>query len=243
MYTLNTLLLNVTGLNSAVKRTCVLEYLHRKSISGALICNTASSGIFSSCVLGVSCCHGSVDACRPGFVFLTADWLLCWYKCVSSWCWFWSLYKLNTKEKAVSWFCGCEEDNDAELVCAARVWRGILDCILLLLLYFNFYFYFLHMWLYKGRTCFVVTFSLPLSLPFDCTFKIWSVCLLLCFVCFEWTLCCDVVCEKKKKVDNKKRIVNYILRNSIEASTESCSYYWLNINAHIFPASQWPIRS
>ncbi len=40
------LLLNVTGLNSAVKRTCVLEYLHRKSISGALICSAASSGIF-----------------------------------------------------------------------------------------------------------------------------------------------------------------------------------------------------
>ncbi len=46
MYTLNILVLNVTGLNSAVKRTRVLEYLHRKSISGALICNTASSGIF-----------------------------------------------------------------------------------------------------------------------------------------------------------------------------------------------------
>ncbi len=46
MYTLNILLLNVTGLNSAVKRTCVLEYLHRKSISGALICNTASSVFF-----------------------------------------------------------------------------------------------------------------------------------------------------------------------------------------------------
>ncbi len=44
--TLNILLLNVTGLNSAVKRTCVLEYLPRKSIFGALICNTASSGIF-----------------------------------------------------------------------------------------------------------------------------------------------------------------------------------------------------
>ncbi len=36
MYTLNILLLNVTGLNSAVNKTCVLEYLHRKSISGAL---------------------------------------------------------------------------------------------------------------------------------------------------------------------------------------------------------------
>ncbi len=46
MHTLNTLSLNVTGLNSAVKRTCVLEHLHHKSISGALICNTASSGTF-----------------------------------------------------------------------------------------------------------------------------------------------------------------------------------------------------
>ncbi len=36
----------MTCLNSAAKRTCVLEYLHSKSISGALICNTASSGIF-----------------------------------------------------------------------------------------------------------------------------------------------------------------------------------------------------
>ncbi len=73
MYTLSILLPNVKGLNSAVERTCVLEYkyLHRKSISGVLICNTAS--YFSSCVLGVSCGHGSVDACRPGFVFLAAD--------------------------------------------------------------------------------------------------------------------------------------------------------------------------
>ncbi len=74
MYTLNILLLNVTGLNSAVKRTCVLEYLHRKSISGALICNTACYiGYFSSCVLGVSCGHGSMDACKPGFILLTTD--------------------------------------------------------------------------------------------------------------------------------------------------------------------------
>ncbi len=31
---------------------------------------------------------------------------------------------------------------------------------------------------------------------------------LFCFVCFEWMLCCDVVCEKKKikNVDNKKTI-------------------------------------
>ncbi len=40
MHTLNILTLNVNGLNSAVKRTCVLEYLHRKSISCALIQET-----------------------------------------------------------------------------------------------------------------------------------------------------------------------------------------------------------
>ncbi len=32
MYTLNILLPNMTGLNSAVKRTCVLEYLLRKNV-------------------------------------------------------------------------------------------------------------------------------------------------------------------------------------------------------------------
>ncbi len=37
MHTLNILSLNVNGLNYAVKRTRVLEYLHRKSISCALI--------------------------------------------------------------------------------------------------------------------------------------------------------------------------------------------------------------
>ncbi len=38
------------------------------------------------------------------------------------------------------------------------------------------------------------SFSLPLSLPLDWTFKVLSMCLLFCFVCFEWMLCCDVVC-------------------------------------------------
>ncbi len=38
------------------------------------------------------------------------------------------------------------------------------------------------------------SFPLPLSLPLDWTFKILSMCLLFCFVCFEWMLCCDVVC-------------------------------------------------
>ncbi len=40
MHTLNILSLNVNGLNSAVKRTRVLEFLHRKSISCALIQET-----------------------------------------------------------------------------------------------------------------------------------------------------------------------------------------------------------
>ncbi len=40
MHTLNILSLNVNGLNSAVKRTRVLEYLHRKSIYCALIQET-----------------------------------------------------------------------------------------------------------------------------------------------------------------------------------------------------------
>ncbi len=40
MHTLNILSPNVNGLNSAVKRTRVLEYLHRKSISCALIQET-----------------------------------------------------------------------------------------------------------------------------------------------------------------------------------------------------------
>ncbi len=40
MHTLNILSLNVNGLNSAVKRTRVLEYLHRKSIPCALIQET-----------------------------------------------------------------------------------------------------------------------------------------------------------------------------------------------------------
>ncbi len=40
MHTLNILSLNVNGFNSAVKRTRVLEYLHRKSISCALIQET-----------------------------------------------------------------------------------------------------------------------------------------------------------------------------------------------------------
>ncbi len=45
---------------------------------------------------------------------------------------------------------------------------------------------------------FVFSFSLPLSLPFDWTFKILSMCLLFCFVCLSG---CYVVmlCVKRNK--------------------------------------------
>ncbi len=51
---------------------------------------------------------------------------------------------------------------------------------------------------------FYLPLSLSLSLHFVWTFGIGSICLLFCCVLLEWILCCDVVCEKKKKiVDNK----------------------------------------
>ncbi len=56
-------------------------------------------------------------------------------------------------------------------------------------------------------TCFVFFLSFPLSLPFDWTFELLSICLLFCFVlfCFVifWMLCYDVVYDKKN-VDKKK---------------------------------------
>ncbi len=51
--------------------------------------------------------------------------------------------------------------------------------------------------------CFFGGFFLPLSLPFDWTFGKGSV---LCFVCFEWILCCDVVCENKIKMLITKKL-------------------------------------
>ncbi len=116
--TLNILLLNVTGLNSAVERTCVLEYLHRKSISGALTCNTVSSGIF----LHVFCeCPVVMDLWTHVDLVLSSSLRT---DCLVDTCVF---LKLNAKEKAVCWFCGCEEDDDAELVWATRVWRVEAD--------------------------------------------------------------------------------------------------------------------
>ncbi len=53
-------------------------------------------------------------------------------------------------------------------------------------------------------TCFVFFLSFPLSLHFDWTFEILSICLLFCFVIF-WMLCYDVVYEKKN-YENKNII-------------------------------------
>ncbi len=56
---------------------------------------------------------------------------------------------------------------------------------------------------------FVFFVSLPPSLsPFWLDFwnREYTSVVLLCFVCFEWILCCDVVCEKQNKnVDKKKK--------------------------------------
>ncbi len=142
MHTLNILSLNVNG----VKRTRVLEYLHRKSISCALIqetyliCGTGlrhllvgylfvtlhHQGLFFICFGSVllSLIYGHMWAwfCPPCCklvallaqfcVFLTVILFFC---------------KLSTEENVVCWFCGCEEDNDAELVCATHVWENMVD--------------------------------------------------------------------------------------------------------------------
>ncbi len=49
-------------------------------------------------------------------------------------------------------------------------------------------------------TCFVFSFSLPLSLPFDWTFGVLSMCLLFCFVLFVLSGCYVVMlCVKRNK--------------------------------------------
>ncbi len=63
------------------------------------------------------------------------------------------------------------------------------------------------MWLYKGRTCFAVTFSLPLSLPFDWTFKTWSMFLLFCLFWVDVMLWCCVWKEIKKMLITKKKSI------------------------------------
>ncbi len=142
---------------------------------------------------------------------------------VSSWCWFWSLYELNTKEKAVCWFCGCEEDNDAELVCAARVWRGILDCILLLLFFSNICDY-----IKEGPVLLLLFPSLSLS-PLIGPLK-HGVCV-CCFVLFVLSGCYVVMlCVKKNKinVDNKKKKQSMIIKKTVLHNTDRVNL-WTNV--------------
>ncbi len=101
MYTLGILLLNVMGLNSAVKRTCVLEYLHPRSISGALICNTASSGIFLHVFWE---CPLVMDLWTHVDLVLSSSLQT---DCFAD---------TSVYLRAVCWYCGCEEDDDVELV-------------------------------------------------------------------------------------------------------------------------------
>ncbi len=112
--------------------------------------------------------------------------------------------KLNAKEKAVCWFCGCEEDDDVELVWAARVWRGILDCILLLL----FFFFFSNIcdYIKEGPVLLLLFPSLSLS-PLIGPLK-HGVCV-CCFVLFVLSGCYVVMLcvKKKKKLITKKLIL------------------------------------
>ncbi len=73
-------------------------------------------------------------------------------------------------------------------------------------------------------TCFVLSFSLPLALPFDWTFKILSMYLLFCFVCLSG---CYVVmlCVKR----NKKMLITkkkYAMGSDWSAGPVCCD--WLN---------------
>ncbi len=49
----------------------------------------------------------------------------------------------------------------------------------------------------SGITCLVFLFLSALSIPFDWTFEILSMCLLFCFVCLSGCCVCDVVCKNK----------------------------------------------
>ncbi len=72
-----------------------------------------------------------------------------------------------------------------------------LHIIITLFLFFFLLFSNICDYIKEGPVLLLLFPSLSLSPPFDWTFKTWSMCLLFCFVCFEWMLCCDVVCVKK----------------------------------------------
>ncbi len=64
-------------------------------------------------------------------------------------------------------------------------------------------FSFWYTWLYKGVTCFVFLLSFPLSLPFDLTWAIeYMSVVLFCYILD--VMLCYVMCDKKKKNVDKK---------------------------------------
>ncbi len=58
----------------------------------------------------------------------------------------------------------------------------------------------------KGVTCFLFLLSFPLSLPFDWTFEILSICLLYCYI-LDVMLCMKI---KKMLITKKKKSSNYL---------------------------------
>ncbi len=71
----------------------------------------------------------------------------------------------------------------------------------------------------EGTVLLLLFPSLSLS---PLTFKIWSMCLLFCF---EWMLCCGVVCEKKlKNVNKKKKIITMYLLCPYCIAKHFCCY-------------------
>ncbi len=120
MHTLYILSLNVTGFNSAVKRTCVLEHLHRKSISGALICNTTSSGtflhMFWECPVVIDLwTHVNLVLSSSLQTDCFANPSLCLLNDDSG-----LFISLITKRRLFAGFVAAKEDNDTELVYAAQ---------------------------------------------------------------------------------------------------------------------------
>ncbi len=68
-----------------------------------------------------------------------------------------------------------------------------------------YYYYFISIFLFFSNICDYIKEGPVLLLPFPSLSLSpligplkHGVCLLFCFVCFEWMLCCDVVCEKIK---------------------------------------------
>ncbi len=149
MHTLNILSLNVTVLNSAVKRTCVLEHLHRKSISGALICNTTSSGTFLHMFWE---CPVVIDLWTHVNLVLSSS--------------------LQTDCFANPSLCLLNDDSGLfiSLIQKRRLFVGFA----------------------AAKRTMIQNWYTPhgIGTGIDWTFNIWSMCLLFCFVCFEWMLCC-----------------------------------------------------